>query len=320
MQNDPLTSIVTITDQRFAIAVYVLVASLRYHGVKSKVTILGRGLTAKDSALFEQFKNVHVIESKLSSRRNPATLKGEAILAAMDNGAECVTLLDGDGLVTGNISKFLCPMAPGLYSRAKSKEEIAHLYRTKYEDSDMVGEIPLKVLNIWRKDIGIEKAPVVKDRIVASGNLTIHRPFLPFVREWQEQMFRVLPDIDKGSAHDYSSFAYQQLDESVLNSLLLFSSKAPPVYPYLLNQDPNAAVIHLGPAPKYWRMWSRDKLRYYGAVLEILAWAKKEGYQLPQLTWCLKRRNKISVYLLAYAHFAYRTFLSGLKRVLGSKS
>lgn len=317
-QAEASTSIVTITDRRFLLAVYMLVASLRYHHVKSRITVLTRGVCAEERALLEQFEGVSVVESLATDDRNPCTLKGEAILAAEADEAEYITLLDGDCVVTGDISQYLSSAQAGLCTRQKSPDEIANIYRLRYEVGEKHGTIPRKVLERWRSDVG-DKSKPAGERLVASGNLTIHRSCLGFVRKWQAQMLLVLPNLDKGSSHDFSSFAYQQTDESVLNSLLLFASDAPDVYPYVLNSDDNAYVAHLGPYPKYWVMWSKEKLRYLNLVLDIVDWAREQGYRIPKLTWCLKRHNKILAYIVAYVHFLYRRF-AGRKRILRRKS
>ena len=230
-------------------------------------------------------------------------------------GADFIALLAGVFIVTGDITRYLSPEVPGYYSVEKTREELAEIYRRPYTPGEEPGSIARRVLEHWRDDVGERDEPVA-NRVVASGNLIVHRSYLPFIRKWQAQMVRVLPDTDTGSAHDFTSFAYRQTDESVLNSLLLFAHDAPPFFPSMFDRDPNAYVAHLGPSPKYWVMWSKEKLLYFDAVMNIIEWARMEGYNAPKLAWCLKRRNKHLVYLVANAHFVYKKCRSVLKWII----
>ena len=65
----------------------------------------------------------------------------------------------------------------------------------------------------------------------------IHRRHLDFIREWRDQIAKVLPAGDTGVV-DSSLYAYFMSDESVLSSLLVFSRSAPPLSTFRLNRDP----------------------------------------------------------------------------------
>jgi len=309
--------IVTITDKTFFAAVYVLLLSIKYHRVKAKINILCVGLGPEEKAYLGQFDGVELFDADLSNTRNPSTRKAEALLTAEKDRVEYVTLLDGDGLVMGDITPYISP-GKVLSTRVKSDEEDASVFASRYEPGEKRGAIPEKMLRIWQRDVG-ERETARLTNSIASGNLTIHTEFFDFVRKWHAQMMKVLPSVDKGSSRDFDSCAYFQLDESVLESLLAFAHGAPPVAPGLLNQDPSAYVAHLGPHPKPWKLLCTRKLKYYGPITEFVDWARREGYEVPKLPWTFKKSNAVFVYASAYAYFSYETFRDAARNLLGPR-
>ncbi len=301
MHKNPSSTIVTITDEGFALAVYILCLSLRYHGVRTKVNVLSISLTDTSKALFQQLPHVEIFDADTSVERHPAARKAEAILTASASGSDFISLLDGDCIVTGNISRHLVHAKPGIYSRHKSEAEDAQNYHKHYRPNEARNRIPEAVLEIWRSDVSQRKAPRIVNTI-ASGNITIHRDYLDFVRLWDQQMLKILTEPETGThyiSHDFNSVAYSQLDESVFNSLLAFAEEAPPIGRGCFDVDDSSYVAHLGPHPKYWNMWSLNKLPYFSQVICILNWARNQGYQLPDLPWTLKAANKPWIVLLA---------------------
>jgi hypothetical protein len=305
---------VTITDPNFFIAVFTLLLSLRYHKVRAKAHVLSVGLGDREKKLLRQFAGTEVIEAAKNNPRGPACRKGEAILAAAEVTPEAthITLLDGDTLVTGDITDYLCPDGETLFARWKTPEEDGKIFASRYEPGEPAGGIPRRILATWQKDVGERETSVIQNT-VCGGNLTVHRKTLPFMQRWQRQMDKVLPASTEG-AHDFDSHAYFQVDESVLNSLMAFAYDAPTVLPAKLNIDPKAYVAHLGPNnPKPWKLWRPEKLRYYPQVASFFAWAKKEGYEMPDVPWTFQQRNKLAVVSSAYLFGSARALKGKLK-------
>jgi hypothetical protein len=297
----PKNTIVTITDHNYLVVVYLLLLSLSYHRVRANVNILCVELRDEEKEFLAQFPNVRLFDGDPNNKRNPATRKAEAILTAESQEVDYVTLLDGDGLVTGDITPYLSP-GEGFSSRTKSPMEEETNFRTYYEPGETRGGIPRKVLRAWREDVGEADEPRICNT-VTSGNLTVHRSCFNFIRKWHAQMMRVLPLEDPGMPYHIGNPAYPQMDESVLNSLLAFADDAPVLFPGLLNIDPKAHVAHLGPAkPRPWVLLRYEKLKYFRPIVDLAAWAKDEGYRVPPLPWTFRRGNKPAVYTAAYLY------------------
>ncbi len=295
-------SIVTISDTNFVIAVYMLICSLRYHGVDSRIYVLGVDLSQDEIGILEQFDGVVVRKADSTNKRNPTNRKGEALLMAKGDDSDFITLLDGDCLVTGNISKYLAPAERGIHVRIRTEAEDICVYRERYQPGEMVGFVPEGILNVWRKDVAGCIKPQIQNT-VTGGNLTLSKEYMSFAQRWHDQILKVVPDRYTKTVHNPSDYAYFQYDESVLNSLLAFDPDAPPVYRGNLDADASAYVAHLGPAnPKPWKLWRKEKLIYYPYILELIKWAKTEGYRLPHIPWTFKACNKIPIYLVAYMH------------------
>lgn len=299
-------TVVTITDQKYVLPVYILVGSLRYHGVACHIDVLGVDLTDSQIRLLEQFTDTKVHKADPNNRGNASTRKAEAILCGSARGSDFITLLDGDSIATGDITQWLNPPEPGILTRRKTPDEDTAVFRDRYGPDESVGRVPRTILDRWREDVGERETPAVQNTVIG-GNLTVHRDYLNFVRKWQDQMKKVLPDHDTGVAYDFGSHAYHQMDESVLNALLAFAFDAPPEREYLFNKDASAYVAHLGPGkPRFWNLWRLEKIRYHSQVLKILRWAKNCGYDLPKLPWTLKRRFMPAVYASALGHYSLR--------------
>ena len=309
----PTSTIVLVADRFFLLPTFVLVLSLKYQGVKANIALLSVGFEPEERGLFEQFDGVTVFEAAPSNNWNACTRKVEAILNAADFNTDFYALLDADSIAAGDISDQLTPDEPALYVRARSKEEEAILFRPYYKAGDPPGSIPQHVRDTWRRDVG-ERQECRLAHTILSGNFVVHADYMEFLRRWDAQMKRVLPRRDRRSAHDQSLPAYSQLDESVLNSLLAFAREAPPVRPTPFDKNPDAYVAHLGPSPKYWILWPRNKLRYFDAVTGWLERARAEGYRLPRLPWTLKRRNKPLAYAGAMLLEAWRSSKSLVRR------
>ena len=136
-------AIVIITDSNFVLAVYILVASIRFHGVTNPISILGIALEASEKELLSQFDAVTVVDSEFTSLGNRTSLraianicKREAIMAVKDLDVDYIALLDGDCIITGNITPYLYPDKAGIYLRIRSASEDSMIFKTRYDDDD----------------------------------------------------------------------------------------------------------------------------------------------------------------------------------------
>lgn len=271
--------------------------------MKANIKVLGVDLLDEQKLLFNQFENVKAFDADLTNQRSPASRKAEAILLAADDGVEAISLLDGDCIVTGDISPYLTKGITGISARVKSNDEdgINFSRNNRYSEEDSIGNIPKSILQIWEKDVG-ERSESRISNTVCGGNLSINISHLDFINCWHRQMMKVLPNKFIKEAYDYSDFAYFQMDESVLNSLLAFKETIPELSPGWFDKDPKALVAHLGPCnPRYWYFWRYDKLKHYKSVIGLLEWAK-DKYEMPKLTWALTKRNKPLIYVCAYIY------------------
>jgi len=298
----PQNIIVSIADANYIIPAYVLLLSLLRHGVQADFHLLAVNFTPEQKELFTQFPNVRVFDADTTNQRNAATRKAEALLTAEPYPGTAVSLFDADCIVTGNLTRRLAQAVPGLSARPKTPDEDAMVFRTRYAPGETPGGVPAKILEIWRQDVAGRTEPAIRNT-VCSGNLTLHHGHLSFARHWHDQMMKVLPNQGTRQAHDFRNFAYFQLDESVLNSLLAFAPDAPPLSRGGFDIDPAACLIHLGPCnPRYWNFWRLDRLKYYQPVVELLEWAAHSGYRMPPLPWSLRRSYKPLVIAVAYGY------------------
>ena len=152
--------------------------------------------------------------------------------------------------------------------------------------------------------MGERQTPAIANTVLG-GNLIVQRKHLDFVRQWQRQIYKVLPETLRVT-HNMKSEAYFQTDEFVLNSLLAFAADAPPLRRTRLDKDPEAYMAHLGPKPKPWVLWSPEKLRFYPEVAALVEWAEQDGYELPPIPWSYQRGNSWLVWLVAYGYGAMR--------------
>ena len=196
---------VTITDQNFFIAIYVLVLSLKYHRVRARINVLGVGLTAVQKRQLEQFEGVRVFAADMTNTRGPTSRKGEAILTAEGDGSEYIALMDGDCIATGDITPYLEAGEEAFFARWREGDEEAMIFNDFYRTGDHRGGIPKRVLETWRKDVGERETPAITNTVLG-GNLIVHRNHLDFVRQWQQQIYKVLPETLRVT-HDMNSEA-----------------------------------------------------------------------------------------------------------------
>ena len=317
MQSKQKTLVTVIADSNFVIPVYVLVLSLKHFNQDQRIHILGISLSAEEKAFFTQFENVFVFDSSIPRSDKPGAmriiadiLKGEALLTAEGCEEPWVALLDGDCIATGDISPYLAPAEPALYARSRSAKEddrIFHFYRRPGEAKT---GIPEQFLKRWQEDVGQKQTPA-RATTVLSGNLILHRNYLEFARIWQNFMGKVLVHTDPSK----TDVAYYMPAEFALSAWLMFADNPPPVREVQLNSNPKAYLAHLGPAPKYWRLWSIKNLQYFDQVMRLLDQAKAQGYAIPLLPYALKKRNKLAIVAAAFAYGFFNGLRWKIKRV-----
>jgi len=317
MQNKLKTVVTVITDSNFVLPVYVLVLSLKYFEPTQRIHILGISLSDKEKSFFTQFENVFVFDSSIPRSDKPGAmriiadiLKGEALLTAKDCEEPWVALLDGDCIATGNIGPYLAPEVPGLYARSRSAEEDNRIFRYYRDTGETKRGIPEKFLARWKEDVG-QNSTAARITTVLSGNLILHRSYLDFARVWQSFMGKVLNFSDPSK----TDAAYYMPAEFALNAWLMFADNPPPVREVQLNSNPAAYLAHLGPAPKYWRLWTKKNLPYFDKVMHLLDWAKKQGYARPLLPYALKKRNKPVIIATAFVYGIFNALRRKIKQI-----
>lgn len=317
MQSNLKSVVTVIADSNFVLPVYILVLSLKFYQPAQRIHILGISLSSEEKALFTQFDQVFVFDSSIPRSDTPGAmriiadiLKGEALLTAENCAEPWVALLDGDCIATGDITPYLQPEEPGLYARSRPEKEddsIFHFYRAPGESKT---GIPDRFLKRWKEDVGQRDLPA-RTTTVLSGNLILHRNYFEFCRVWKTFMQKVLRYDDPAQ----TDVAYYMPAEFALSAWLMFADNPPPVRHVQLNINPAAYLAHLGPAPRYWRLWTPKNLPYFDRTMEMLDWARKRGYTLPRLTYALQKRNKPLILALAHAYELLNALRWKLKRL-----
>jgi hypothetical protein len=317
MHDHPKAVVTIIADSRFVLPVYVLVLSLKFFQPEQRIHILGISLSETEKAFFTQFEKVFVFDSSIPRSDKPGAmriiadiLKGEALLTAKDCDEPWIALLDGDCIATGDLSPYLQPTEPAFYARSRSKAEDTGIFRDYRRPDDPNDGIPEHFLNRWRKDVGQRETPAYRTTIL-SGNLVLHRRYLDFANTWGTFMKRVLvPD-----APEKTDTAYYMPAEFALSAWMMFAYNPPPLRNVLLNSNPQAYLAHLGPSPKYWRLWTRKNLRHFDSVMQLLDWAHERKYAIPLLPYTLKKRNKKVIVFLAFTYEIIKTTGRKLKQI-----
>lgn len=290
------TTIVSACDRNFLWGAYLLAASTARFLPTTPLHLLQTGFSAGDIGLFQQFPNVRVLPLSDTNRRNVCNRKAEAMLSA---DTEYIAWLDADCMVVGDIAPLLEPPNGEFAIRLREPWENAWVWRNHYAPGEAPGGIPRSVADRWRADVGQLDAARC-DTTCVTNVIVLHRRHREFVREWQGQIARVLPAADTGVV-DAGNPAYFMTDESVLSSLLLFSRQAPPVGAFNLNRDPAAHVAHFGANPKPWVRWRLGVWYCHRHVLDLLDWARAQGYRTPPVPWSLRRSHRAAAWLLAVA-------------------
>lgn len=313
-------TVVTACDSNYIWGAYILVASLCYFDVKSYKKVLGIMLTNEEQELLTQFPNTEVHNSNRVSDKSVCLMKPHAIEVA---DTEIICWMDSDCLVTGDVTELLAAQDNEIQIRFRSFAENAGVYRNYYGKDDELGLIPQKVLDVWKSDVNdLETSQI--STVCETNCFVITKNSMDFVKQWQIHMEKVIID-NNLQVYNKKSIGYFMTDESALNSLMAYSSKAPKVKEYLFDKDKDKLLVHFGLNPKPWIHWTKRGLLHYDITLEIIDWCHKMGYKTPPIPSSLKRKNKMKEIIRAEVSHQYNSlkysvssFLHGHRRKVRS--
>ena len=276
-------TIVTACDANYFWGAFLLVASLRQNRVASPIHVLVKGFDARQTGLLEQFRDVRVIPLAADNPRTLVTIKPYALMTAQ---TPWLAWLDADCMAIGDIEPLLIPENDSLQIRLREQTENADIYGDKYKPGDSLGGIPAWVLERWRDDVGDLQQPRHNTAAVVNA-LVLNQTHRDFLQLWDRQMQKVIPSC--ANLVDSRLGAYHMSDESVFNSLLVFSSTTPPLSPFRLNRFPERHVAHFGGKVKPWVQWKPGSWYCYEPAQQLMTWLRTEGYQTPPLPRSLQR-------------------------------
>jgi len=309
------TTIVTACNRKFIWGAYLLVSSLRMHGVHQTVNIVAREFDADDTRLLEQFSDVCVLKSHARICHVQAD-KPQALFSARDT--EYITWLDSDCIVNGNISELLVPPDSGTFMiRFREQDE----NKLRFRSTDATGGIPRQVREQWQSDMGSTGECQILTTCVTNA-FTVHGEHLLFIAEWDRLNTRISEQYAGAFPLAYCHSSGSGLsDELVLNALFAYSERAPVTSEYMLNKRPQAQLLHLSLIPKPWERWTRETLLYYQNILDILDYCRQQGFRLPSpLPPQFDRRKMALTHLDAYTYSftrdVARRFRHSLRRLL----
>lgn len=277
-------TVVSAGDANYLWGLFLLVASMRRHGMDEPVLAGVKGFTKEDRGILEQLGGVEFAELD-GYGRSLTCAKAELMLAA---GTEAVTWADSDAIFTGNCSELLAPRGAGkIHVRRRGEEEMGGAFPPPFR----VGEI----LEAWERDAaaigGRGAAPAEGEfRSCSACFLSVGRERVEFLEFWKRMMETYLPGGNAGVV-DRSLRHYHQLDESCLNAALLFAPGAPEVEePYRMDKEAGRTFVHFVGPLKPWQGWTARTVRHFRAVTEVVDWAAGEGLRLPggKAPWALR--------------------------------
>jgi hypothetical protein len=290
----PRVTLVSACDRNFLWGAYILAASAARHLPDVPLHLLHAGFTAEDLALFRPFPRVKLIPLSDANRRNVCNRKAEAMLSA---DTEFVAWLDADCMVIGDIAELLIPHNGEFQIQLRSPAENAQVWRHHYTGDEPRTGIPRAVLRRWQEDVAQLDTPRL-DTTCVTNVIVVHRRHLDFIREWQAQIAKVLPAADTGVV-DKDRPEYFMTDESVFTSLLLFSRLAPPNSEMRTDRIPERHIAHFGANPKPWKGWRLGVWYCHPHLLDLLDWARGQGFATPPVPWSLRRSSRPFAYLQA---------------------
>ncbi len=311
MSAEPRLTIVSAADRRFLWGLYLLAASVARANMPVRFVAMIKDFSEADRQLIDQFPHSSTFEFSADNPRNPTNRKAEVFSKAE---TEFIAWLDADCVLTGDCYQELIPENGDSIFRFRGPDELAYSCMRVARPEDPHGEMPRHVLETWRQDVG-ERAEPRFPSTVSANCFVIHRKHLPFIEKWGGQIQKVVSAEDRGVV-DHGRPAYWMTDESVLNSVLLFSHDAPDPAPYRLDHLDGAHVAHFGLYPKPWMRWTKRAIPYLPFLLDLIDWAKESGYATPEVPPSLQRQRRWIAPLEANAINLYQTSRTRAGRLL----
>ncbi|MDD4181921.1 MAG: hypothetical protein PHE87_09840, partial [Victivallaceae bacterium] len=289
-------TVVTACNQAYAWGVWLLVVSMRQHGMDEPVLV---GTYDWSKEWLEDIERLPGVSTAALSTEDKRNLNCSKPVIMMKAESEVITWVDCDGIFSGNCSDKIFAENNQIYIRSRGPTEMQGLYHLKRSPNDPPDTILPKILEVWQRDVGERKEPL-RLRSCSTCLISVQSSQLGFIERWHQQMLKVLPD-DLLDVVNKDSVAYLQTDESVLNSLLCFAEDAPLVTEnYRADRLEEGCFMHFTYGPKPWQMWNPYAIRFYDDTLDAVEFGIKSGW-LPRakLPYTLKRRNKLICQLLA---------------------
>lgn len=289
-------TVVTACDRGYAWGVWLLVVSMRQHGMDEPVLVGTYDWPQQWLEDIQRLPGVSTFAMSTEDKRNLTCSKPVIMLQAK---TEIITWVDCDGIFSGNCRDRIFAENNQIYIRSRGSIETCDLYRRERSLGDPADTIPPKILDTWQHDVGEREEPL-RLRSCSACLISVQRSQLGFIEKWHQQMLKVLPN-DLLDVINKDSVAYLQTDESVINSLLCFAQDAPLVTEnYRANRIEEGCFLHFTYAPKPWQMWNHYAIRFYDHTIDAVEFGIKAGW-LPQakLPYTLKRKNKLLCQLLA---------------------
>lgn len=312
-------TVVTAGDRNYLWGIFLLVASMRRHGMQEPVLVGAKNFAAADRAVLEQLGGVGFLPLD-GFPRSLTCAKAELLLAVRGGYA---TWADSDAVFGGNCSELLAPPSPEfIHVRRRGAAEMPEAFPPPFDlDS---------ILRGWREDVaavagseGVPPPPSAADfRSCSACFLSVARERAEFLECWRRMMETQLPAGNVGVV-DRTLSRYHQLDESCLNASLLYCSNAPkPTAEYALDKDPSRLFIHFVGPVKPWMGWTSRSVRHLRTVLDVVGWAADCGLRFPSSALPLAlRREWAACWRLAAGPFGFcERVRRKLKRILAERS
>ena len=302
-------SIVTGCDLNYLWGVFLLVASIQKAHDPVDVVVFGTGFDSNAEKMISQFPVATVVRDDSD---NKFSLNNRKPTYMLQSDSDYIAWVDADCIITGPSIDLLIPANQQFQVRLRSEEENASVFLRYYRPEDKWGAVPNWVKERWRDDVGGRQLPRV-DTTCPSNCFVIHNRHLPFIKEWEDLINRVLDPGNDGPI-DKGNPAYWMTDESTLNALLLFSEKCPDPGRYQLDNLQGTHLVHFIGSPKPWIGWNRRFLYCIPKVIDLLDWLQKEGFAIPPVPSSFRRWRIPYSYAEAHARGAIADVKSAMAR------
>jgi hypothetical protein len=305
-------TIITACNEKFVWGAILLIASVRRSGMKTPIRVCVDQVSAASINMLEQFDDV--VTFTIDSQEN-ISLHSHKPNAMLSAETDLISWMDSDGYVVGDISPLIdIADDDSMMARVKSAEEEQTTWLSRYASDEKKGEIPSRVLQEWKRDISDLAKPRRKFTITSCSYIVQHK-HKEFLQLLVKQNQKILGD--SGQIVNKKSFAYPLSDESVINSLLLFSESAPAeIKEWTLNKDPNCHFYHFQGKNKPWVRWNKRHFNYFDHVMDTICWIEDNGYQLPLKPRTLLKHNKKKIKFEVMLQDIFDTFKTRVRNAV----